>query len=142
MFGKEASRKLREDFWISFGKSFPRKWILYNTKVKDFAFKFHFDTKTAMVSLDLDHHDLEKRIELWEKLLSLKSILKEEYLPDAIFNDSYILENQKEISRIYVILEGVSIHNKDTWQETMVFFNENMLHFESFFEEYEDILIS
>lgn len=133
---------MREDFWISFGKSFPRKWILYNTQIKDFAFKFHFDTKTAMVSLDLDHHDLEKRIELWEKLLSLKSILSEEYLPQAIFNDSYILDNQKEISRIYVVLEGVSIHNKDTWQETMVFLNENMLQFEAFFEEYQDILLS
>lgn len=142
MFSKEASRKMREDFWISFGKSFPRKWILYNTQIKDFAFKFHFDTKTAMVSLDLDHHDLEKRIELWEKLLSLKSILSEEYLPQAIFNDSYILDNQKEISRIYVVLEGVSIHNKDTWQETMVFLNENMLQFEAFFEEYQDILLS
>ncbi len=142
MFSKEASRKLREDFWISFGKSFPRKWILYNTTVKDFAFKFHFDTKTAMVSLDLDHHDLEKRIELWEKLLSVKSILIEEYLPGAIFNDSYILENQKEISRIYVVLEGVSIHNKNSWQETMVFLNEHMLQFEAFFEEYKDILIS
>ena len=142
MFSKEASRKLREDFWISFGKSFPKKWILYNTTVKDFAFKFHFDTKTAMVSLDLDHHDLEKRIELWEKLLSLKSILIEEYLPGTIFNDSYVLENQKEISRIYVVLEGVSIHNKNSWQETMVFLNEQMLQFEAFFEEYKDILIS
>ena len=142
MFSKEASRKLREDFWISFGKSFPRKWILYNTTVKDFSFKFHFDTKTAIVSLDLDHHDLEKRIELWEKLLSLKSILIEEYLPGAIFNDSYILENQKEISRVYAVLEGVSIHNKDSWQETMVFLSEHMLQFEAFFEEYKDILIS
>ncbi len=94
-----------------------------------------------MVSLDLDHHDLEKRIELWEKLLSLKSILIEEYLPNAIFNDSYVLENQKEISRIYVILEGVSIHNKDSWQETMIFLNEHMLQFEAFFAEYNDIFL-
>ena len=140
MFSKEESRKLREDFWISFGKSFPRKWILYDTKIKGFSFKFHFDTKTALVSLDLED-DLENRINYWEKLQSLKSILKDEFLPDAIFEEEYILDNGKEISRIYVTLDQkVSIHNKNTWRDVMEFFNEKMSLFETFFEEYKDFL--
>ena len=140
MFSKEESRKLREDFWISYGKSFPRKWILYDTKIKGFSFKFHFDTKTALVSLDLED-DLENRINYWEKLQSLKSILKDEFLPDAIFEEEYILDNGKEISRIYVTLDQkVSIHNKNTWRDVMEFFNEKMNLFEAFFEEYKDFL--
>jgi hypothetical protein len=140
MFSKEVSRLLRQQFWTSFGKSFPRKWILYNTKLKGLAFKFHFDTKTALVALDLED-DLENRINYWEKLLALKSILKEEYLPEAIFNEAYILDNGKEISRIYVPLEEkVSIHNKNTWQITMAFFNEKMNMFEAFFEDYKDVI--
>jgi hypothetical protein len=140
MFSKEESRKLREDFWISYGKSFPRKWILYDTKIKGFSFKFHFDTKTALVSLDLED-DLENRINYWEKLQSLKSILKDEFLPDAIFEEEYILDNGKEISRIYVTLDQkVSIHNKNTWRDVMEFFNEKMGLFEAFFEEYKDFL--
>jgi len=140
MFSKEESRKLREDFWISYGKSFPRKWILYDTKIKGFSFKFHFDTKTALVSLDLED-DLENRINYWEKLQSLKSILKDEFLPDAIFEEEYILDNGKEISRIYVTLDQkVSIHNKNTWRNVMEFFNEKMNLFEAFFEEYKDFL--
>lgn len=140
MFSKEESRLLREEFWTSFGKSFPRKWILYNTKLKGFTFKFHFDTKSALVALDLED-DLENRINYWEKLTALKSILPEEFLPNAIFEEAYILENGKEISRIYVTLnQKVSIHNKNTWQKTMEFFNENMSLFEAFFEEYKDVL--
>lgn len=140
MFSKEESRLLREEFWTSFGKSFPRKWILYNTKLKGFTFKFHFDTKSALVALDLED-DIENRINYWEKLTALKSILTEEFLPNAIFEEAYILENGKEISRIYVPLnQKVSIHNKNTWQKTMEFFNENMSLFEAFFEEYKDIL--
>lgn len=140
MFSKEESRLLREEFWTSFGKSFPRKWILYNTKLKGFTLKFHFDTKSALVALDLED-DLENRINYWEKLTALKSILTEEFLPNAIFEEAYILENGKEISRIYVALnQKVSIHNKNTWQKTMEFFNENMSLFEAFFEEYKDIL--
>ncbi|TXE06545.1 DUF4268 domain-containing protein [Gelidibacter salicanalis] len=140
MFSKEDSRKLREEFWISFGKSFPRKWILYDTKLKGFAFKFHFDTKSAMVTLDLED-DLENRINYWDKLQSLKAILTEEFLPEAIFEEEYFLENGKEISRIHVPLNAnVSIHNKNTWRDVMEFFVEKMSLFETFFEDYKDFI--
>ncbi|AXT20253.1 DUF4268 domain-containing protein [Flavobacteriaceae bacterium AU392] len=140
MFSKEESRLLRETFWTSFGKSFPRKWILYNTKIKGLSFKFYFDTKKALVALDLED-DLENRIDHWEKLIALKTILLNDYLPEAIFEEEHYLDNGKEISRVYVPLnEKVSIHNKNTWQTTMEFFNVTMTAFEHFFEEYKDVI--
>ncbi|MCK0180499.1 DUF4268 domain-containing protein [Flavobacteriaceae bacterium S0862] len=140
MFSKEYSRLLRQEFWTSFGKSFPRKWLLYNTKIKGLSFKFYFDTKKAFVCLDLED-DLDNRINCWEKLLALKNILLDDYLHDAIYEEEFYLENGKEISRIYVLLEQkVSIHNKNTWRDTMEFFNEKMLLFEVFFEEYKDVI--
>lgn len=142
MFSKEESKKLRQEFWISFGKSFPRKWILYNTKIKDFSFKFYFDTKKAIVALDIESDNLAERIKYYEKIQSLKTILKEEYLPEVVFEDCYFLENGKELSRIFVQLDGVSIHNKNTWQQTMEFFNKNMNSFEAFYLEYNDIIKS
>ncbi|WNH14434.1 DUF4268 domain-containing protein [Thalassobellus suaedae] len=140
MFSKEESRKLKQEFWTSFGKSFPRKWILYNTKLKGLSFKFHFDTKSALIALDLED-DLENRIKYWEKLEALKSILLDDYMPDAIFEETYFLDNEKEISRIYLPLEQkVSIHNKNTWRDVMEFFNKNMGLFEAFFEEYKEVI--
>lgn len=142
MFSKEESRQLRETFWISFGKSFPRKWILYNTKIKGLSFKFYFDTKKALVALDLEDN-LENRINCWEKLVALKSILHSDFLSDAIYEEEFYLDNGKDISRIYVPLnEKVSIHNKNTWQSVMEFFNQTMTLFETFFEEYKDIIKS
>ena len=142
MFSKEESKRLRQDFWIAFGKSYPRKWILYDTKIKGLALKFHFDLKNAMVSIDVEHHNLETRMILWDKLLSLQSILTDDFIPEAQFIDSFILVNQKEISRVYVEKNGVSIHNKNTWRETMQFFNDNMLQFEAFFLQYDTIFIN
>lgn len=140
MFSKEESKRLREEFWTSFGKSFPRKWILYNTKLKGFSFKFHFDTKSALVALDLED-DLEYRIKYWDKLQSLKSILTEDFLPELLFDETYVLENGKEISRIYLPLnKKVSIHDKNSWREVMVFFNKTMDQFEAFFEAYKDFI--
>lgn len=141
MFSKEESKKLRQDFWIAFGKSYPRKWTLYDTKTKGLALKFHFDVKKAMVSLNIESDNLERRIALWEKLQALKSILQsEEYLPETIFEDTFILQTGKEISRVYIQKSGVSIHNKNTWQETMVFLNDNMVKFEGFFEDFREII--
>lgn len=140
MFSKEESRKLREEFWVSFGKSFPRKWILYDTKIKGFSFKFHFDNDKALVALDLEDN-LDNRIRYWEKLQSLKSILVNHFLTDAIFKEEYLLENGKEISRVYVVLDQkVSIHDKNTWRDVMEFFNAAMRNFEAFFNEYKDFL--
>lgn len=142
MFSKEESRLLRQEFWTSFGKSFPRKWILYNTKIKGMSFKFHFDTKKAFIALDLED-DLENRIKYWEKLQALETILRDNYLSEVIYEEEFFLDNGKEISRIYLPLEKkVSIHNKNTWQDVMVFLNKNMIQFEAFFEEYRDILDS
>ena len=141
MFSKEESKKLRHDFWIAFGKSYPRKWILYNTKIKGLVLKFHFDVKKVMVSMDIETNHLERRIALWEMLERLKSIVQsEEYLPEAIFEDSFVFQNGKEISRVYVQKLGVSIHNKNTWQDAMVFLNEKMKKFEIFFEDYKEVL--
>ena len=77
MFSKEESRILRQEFWTSFGKSFPRKWLLYDTKIKGFSFKFHFDTKLALIALDLEDN-LENRINCWEKLVALNRLLQEQ----------------------------------------------------------------
>ena len=140
MYSKAEAKKLREDFWISFGKSFPRKWTLYDTKIKDFSFKFSFDTRKARVLLAVEDSDEATRSLYYNKLLSLKTILQEEYLPNAVFEESFLLENGKEISCVYVELQGGTIHNKATWQQTMEFLYKSMSQFEAFWEEYKDII--
>ncbi len=142
MYSKEESKRLRQEFWTAFGKSFPRHWILYDTKIKGLALKFHFNLNKAMVSMDVAHNDLEQHIAIWEKLVSLKMFLRNDYLPTAQFEDFYLLENQKEISRIFVEKHAVSIHDKNTWQATMVFLTDHMTQLEDFFIEYRDVISS
>ena len=139
MYSKVEVKALRQLFWTSFGKSFPRKWTLYNTKIKGLEFKFHFDKKSAMVCLDIDD-TIERRLELWEKIQSLQAILLENYLPNALFEEIYYIDQDKDISRVFVLLEGVSINNKNTWQQTMELLSLSMNQFESFFEDYNSVL--
>ena len=141
MFSKEESAQLRKEFWTSFGKSFPRKWVLYDTQIKDFSFKFVADKNQALVCLDIESFDKNKNQLLFEQVLELKSFLIEDYLPDVIFDSHYTLENGKVIHRVYVKYIGeFNIHNKNTWQNTFVFFKEAMNQFELFYEDYEDFI--
>lgn len=140
MFSKEEAAQLRKLFWTSFGKSFPRKWLLYNTKIKGFAFKFVADRKKAMVCLDIEHPEEIANELLYDQMLSLKTLLTNE-LPEVIFDNSYELESGKQIHRIYVPFDKkFSIYNKNTWRDCYEFFVDEMSKFELFFYEYEDFI--
>ena len=141
MFSKEEAAQIRKDFWIAFGKSFPRKWLKYNTQIKGFSFKFVAERKQAMVVLDIEHPDEINNELLFEQLQSLKTILKNEFLPAIIFDAEYLLASGKIIHRIYVYYpKKFSIYNKNSWRDCFEFFVENMHQFELFFYEYEDYI--
>jgi hypothetical protein len=126
MFSKEEATLLRKEFWISFGKSFPRKWLLYNTEIKGFSF--------------IENPDELINLLYYDQMLSLKVLLESE-IPEIIFNNEYELESGKVIHRIYIPFEGkFSIHNKNTWRDCFEFFVATMPKFEDFYHEYEDVI--
>lgn len=140
MYSKEEAQKIKKEFWTNFSDKYPRKWLLYNTKIKDVSFKFYVDNKKAMVLLDIEPKEDEKRKIYFEKIESLKNLLLSDYLADTIFEKNYFLENGKCISRIWVELINVSINNRSTWLTIHDFFNEKMSAFELFFYEYEEYI--
>lgn len=139
MFSKQEAQQLKKEFWTAFGKSFPRKWILYDTKIKDFSFKFGADNKKAEVSLDIEMRDEVYRNAYFEKIWSLEDQLKE-YIGPFEKEEYFHLENGKIISKIWIEKSGVSIFNKNTWQEIFEFFVDKMTGFEDFFKDYEDFI--
>lgn len=140
MFSKEEAKRIKRDFWINFSEEYPRKWLLYNTKIKDFSFKFYVDNKKAQVLLEIEPKDDELRKIYFEKVESLKQVLIDEYIEDVIFEKDFYLENGKIVSRVWVQLDHISVNNKNTWPQIFDFFNEKMSAFELFFYEYEDYL--
>ncbi|MDI9257216.1 DUF4268 domain-containing protein [Flavobacterium sedimenticola] len=140
MYSKEEAQRIKKEFWTAFAEAYPRKWLLYDTKIKDVTFKFYIDNKKAQVLLDIEPKDEEKRKIYYEKIESLKTILHEEYLPEAILERHFYLDNGKVISRIWVEKTGVSLHNKIYWPEIFDFFHETMSAFEYFFYEYEEYI--
>lgn len=149
MFSKEEAKQLREDFWGQFKgmssgrrarKQLPGNWMLQNTGIKALNLRFHVDREVAQVGIDLETRNMDKRIELYEKLESLKKLLEEAMASPLKWELDYTRENGKSVSRIYIQMEGVDIYNRETWTKAHQFMYENMMKLEGFYREYSDFL--
>lgn len=140
MYSREESQRIKREFWVAFAEKYPRKWVLYDTKIKDFSFKFFVDNKKAQVLIDIEQRSDEKRIAYFEKLEALKNILEEEFIKNLVFEKNHTLESGKTISRIWVEKLGVGFSNKNNWDAIFDFFNENMHALEMFYLEYDEFI--
>ncbi|AXB57127.1 DUF4268 domain-containing protein [Flavobacterium fluviale] len=140
MYSREESQRIKREFWVAFAEKYPRKWVLYDTKIKDFSFKFFVDNKKAQVLIDIEHRSDEKRTAYFEKIEALKNILEEEFIKDLVFEKNYTLESGKTISRIWVEKTGVGFSNRNNWDTIFDFFNENMHALEMFYLEYDEFI--
>ncbi len=138
MYSKQQNQQLKQEFWVAFAEKYPRKWLLYDTKIKDFSFKFFVDNKKAQILIDIENRNLELRKIYFEKIVSLKNILENEYVSNLIYEQNYTLESGKTISRIWVELNDVSVSNRQYWNTIFDFFEQNMDSLERFFYEYQD----
>ena len=140
MYSKQENQKLKQAFWVSFAEKYPRKWILYDTKIKDFSFKFYVDNTKSQVSLEIEHRNEEKRWSYFDKVLALKNILEDEFIKDLVYQKNHSLENGKTISRIWVEKLGISVSNQKYWDEIFNFFYEKMNALEMFYLEYDEFI--
>lgn len=140
MYSKEETQRIKREFWVAFAEKYPRKWVLYDTKIKDFSFKFYADNKKAQVIIDIEPRNTENRIIYYEKLESLKTILEDDFVKDLVFEKEFTLESGKTISRIWVEKNGLSVSNRNHWDEIFDFFNEKMHSLEMFYLEYGDYI--
>ena len=138
MYSKQQNQQLKQKFWVTFAEKYPRKWLLYDTKIKDFSFKFYVDNKKAQVLIDIENRSLDLRKIYFEKIVSLKNILEAEYIVGLVYEQNYTLESGKTISRIWLELNDVSVSNRQYWNTIFEFFEQNMDSLERFFYEYQD----
>jgi hypothetical protein len=140
MYSKEENQKLKHEFWVEFAQKYPRKWMLYDTKIKDFSFKFYVENTKAQVHIDIEIRNKELRMQYFDKLVALKNIIEDEFIKDLVYERNHTLENGKTMSRIWVEKENVSVSNRKYWNEIFDFFFEKMNALELFYYEYDGFI--
>lgn len=149
MYTREEAKKIRETFWNQFkswsaGKRSRKgkkgRWIMNDTGIRQLKLKFHFDDQFALAGIEIDTRNLEKRLELWEKMESLKPRLEEKADFTLQWEIEYRITEYRTVSRVYSILPGVNIYDRQSWKQVKAFLYERMTVFEEFFLEYRDYL--
>jgi hypothetical protein len=149
MYNKEEAKEIRVEFWEQFrdytnkrrkNKGRTGKWILNKTGINAINLKFHFDQSVALVGIDVETRNMEKRVEVYEKLETLKKQIDAALGANVIWELEYIRENDKSISRIYTEIDKVDIFDKNTWNRVNMFFFDRMTSLEDMFLEYKDYL--
>lgn len=149
MYSKEEAKKIRVEFWNQFrdytnkrrkNKGRTGKWILNRTGINAVNLKFHFDNKVALVGIDVETKNLDTRIEMYEKLETLKKQINKALGENTTWELDYIRENDKPISRIYTSIDKVDIFDITTWNRVNMFFFDRMTALEDMFLEYKDYI--
>lgn len=149
MYTKEEVKQLKKEFWEGFGiycseipalKKRKSKFMLYNTKMKGVELKFDATRDGAFVILEINHPDLEKRYELFEKFELYKNLMEKNFPEGLIWNFAYIRECGTEVCRIYTHKSGIDIHRRIQWMEFYHFLSSEMLKLEKAFRLVKDAI--
>lgn len=149
MYSKEEAKEIRVEFWDQFrdytnkrrkNKGRTGKWIMDKTGINAINLKFDFDQKSALVGIDVETKNMDKRVAIYEKLETLKNQIDTALGPNTKWELEYIRENNKSISRIYTEIDKVDIFDKTSWNRVNMFFFDRMTLLEDMFLEYKDYL--
>ena len=151
MYSKEEASKIRQQFWITFGKymkpipsaeGLPINWINYKTGVKHIFFRMNAEQKQAIISIDITHPDKEIRKLYFEQFLAVKTLFKDALAEDWIWEDETVNDFGAPLSRISTTLNGVSIFNQNDWQALISFLKPRIIALDQFWSDVKPIFES
>jgi len=147
MYSKEELKKLKTNFWTSFGQfsqlkrsrlGLDKKWMLYKTKLKGLELKFDFIDKTCITTIEVDINSYKAN-----DYITKLELLKEEIIPlssSELITEYLTLKNKKDVYRIFYEKENISLKKRENWPTIFEFFFDHMLILEQFIIENKEIL--
>jgi hypothetical protein len=144
MYTKDEASRIKHEFWTTFGRymrpipsaeTTKVNWVNYHTGIKDVYFRMDAGSKSAVVSISIEHNDPTIRELYFEHLLQFKDLLH------ATLDEAWQWElhgvagGGREISRIYKDLPAVSVFNKNDWPVLISFFKPRIIALDTFWSD-------
>ncbi|WP_379093239.1 DUF4268 domain-containing protein [Pedobacter sp. UC225_65] len=148
MYSKEEASKLRQQFWITFGRylkpipsadGMPINWINYKTGVKNVFFRMNAEQHQAIIAIELTHGDEETRNQYLEQFKALKLLFGAAVNEEWDWEESTSNEFGVPMSRISKTLNGVSIYNQQHWPELISFLKPRIIALDQFWVDVKPI---
>jgi len=146
MYSREEAANIRKEFWIAFdaySRKFigaKRKWITYNTGIKDIVLKFDVNRDEAKVLLLVEHRSENKRFDIFVRIKDYEMLYEDALGEGWIWEEQYLTDSKKEVCAIFKQLDDVNIYNKNHWTDIFEFFGIEMMKLEAAFVEFKPLI--
>ncbi|PIE86742.1 MAG: hypothetical protein CSA03_03645 [Bacteroidetes bacterium] len=151
MLSKEELKERNSEFWTGFQKEMRNvrssdgrriNWINYPLQVKDLYLRMESTGKFTRFSLDIQPKDDGVRAILWEQMTELRVVFEDAMGSSGIWEEFDRVFAGRNVSRIYWERTDLNFFNKEDWPEIKAFLKEKLIAFDSFYQEFKDILIT
>lgn len=151
MLSKEELKEKKLEFWNSFRLRMSKirstngrkmNWLNYPTDIKNIYVRLDVTKQFASLSFDIQHKDEGIRSIIWEQMYELKKVLTDSMNGDeGEWIEHGFNENISDFCRIQWKLENVSFYNENDREKIYTFFQEKLIQFDDFYQQFKDILI-
>jgi hypothetical protein len=151
MYGKDEAKLLRKDFWIVFARRCEivpelrhkkKKWVLYDTGLSGIDLKFEVSRNEALVMIEINSRQENRRLEIFETLQKYRLLLEEGFTEPLNWDFCFTRESGQDVCRIYKSLPDVDFHRQNLWPDIFNFMIDTMLLLENNFMGIKDVLES
>ena len=144
MFKRQEASRLRQEFWITFGRymgpvpsseGMKINWLNYRTGIKHIYFRMNANEKSATISIALEQPEPEMRELYFQQFLELKAVLHGALEEEWEWQPVVRVGEDKIISTIFKEMTSVSVFNKEQWPELISFFKPRIIALDRFWED-------
>ena len=144
MYTKDQVSQLKQAFWTAFGQyiaphpsadGLKINWVNYKTGFKHLHFKMQADNRSASISIEMSHPDLDIQALIFEQFLAFKNIFKDTLGEDWEWQLHAQDEYGKTVSRIYKSLLDVSVLKQEDWPALISFFKPRIIALDEFWSD-------
>lgn len=148
MYSKDEATKIRQQFWITFGKYMKPipsadgemiNWVNYKTGVKHIFFRMDATQQKANIGIVMAHPDKELRHLFFEQLAAYKTILSNTLAEEWLWEQDAVNDFGIAQSAITKTLNGVNIYNQQHWPTMISFLKPRIIALDEFWSNVKPI---
>ena len=148
MYSKEEASKLRQQFWITFGKymkpipsaeGLPINWVNYKTGVKNVYFKMDASQKKTTIAIAITHADAAIRKLFFEQFLAFRNIFSIAVNEEWDWQEDALNEYNLPLSQISISITDVSIFNQQHWPKIISFLKPRIIALDQFWSDVKPV---
>jgi hypothetical protein len=144
MYSKDEASRLKQAFWTAFGlyitpqmsaEGLKINWVNYRTGIKYLNFKMYANNRMACIAIEMSHSDPDIQELIFEQFTAYRNILHSGLDEEWEWQLHTLDETGKTVSRIYKVLEQVSILRESDWPALISFFKPRIIALDEFWTD-------